>query len=545
MAADTDFDVIVIGAGFAGLHQLHRLRRDGWRVLVLEKAPAVGGTWYWNRYPGARCDIESFDYQFSFSSELLDEWKWSERYAAGPEILAYLEFAAERLDLKRDIHLNTIVVSTAYDESQNSWAVTTDDGRMLHATFVVMGVGNLSAIKQPDIPGLGDFGGQWFHTAAWPPDPVDLTGKRVAVIGTGSSGIQTITTIAPAVSRLYVLQRTPNYSMPAQNHVVSEQEWLEVMSGWPERRRLCEWSDAGTPLPPATRAAVDVSSADRDAEYEAGWQRGGISALSGAFTDMFVSEESNAYAQEFARRKIREIVTDPEVADRLSPRHHIGTRRTCVDTGYFETFNRANVELVDLLSEPISRITPQGIELAGRELVVDVIIFAIGFDAITGALDQIRITGRGGLELKQKWAEGPVSLLGLQTADFPNLFFITGPGSPSVLSNMVVSIEQHVDWIADALSYLRSSGFACIEATPSAEAAWMEHVTALVNATLYPRADSWYLGMNIPGKPQVFTVYVAGCGPYRSECEQVVAAGYRGFSLTNPLEPREARTNEQ
>ena len=528
------FDVLIVGAGFAGLHLLHQARAAGLRAKVLEKAGGVGGTWFWNRYPGARCDIESFDYQFSFAPELVAEWRWSERYAAQPEILRYLEFAATRLDLYRDIDFGVTVRSATFDETTAIWTLATSTGERLLANYCVMAVGNLSAIKRPDVAGLEDFGGQWFHTGNWPTQPVDLTDKRVAVIGTGSSGSQTITAIAPVVAQLYVLQRTPNYSMPAQNRPITDAENAEVLADWELRRHTCEWSDAGTPLPPATRRAIDVTDADRAQAYAEGWQRGGISALSGAFTDMFTDERSNQFAQNFAREQIRATVADPAVADLLCPSHHIGTKRTCVDTGYFQTFNRPNVELVDVRQAPIVEVNESGIRTADRQIDVDVIIFAIGFDAITGALDQIDIRGRNDQSLTSKWADGPTTLLGLMTAGFPNLFFVTGPGSPSVLSNMVISIEQHVDWIIDCIDHLRANDRACIEPEGAAELEWMAHIDDLVRPTLYLQAQSWYVGANMEAKPRAFTIYTAGCGPYRQACDEIVAAGYRGFRLSNP-----------
>jgi cation diffusion facilitator CzcD-associated flavoprotein CzcO len=528
----TVLDVAVVGAGFSGLYLLHRLRAMGLAVKVFDKADGVGGTWHWNRYPGARCDIESFDYCYSFSPQLLAEWRWTERYATQPEILRYLDHVADRLDLRRDIVLRTEIIAARFDAEQTAWVLETGDGDELTARYCVLAIGNLSAVQEPAIPGLDTFTGARYHTARWPTGRVDLVGRRVAVLGTGSSGIQTVTAIAPSVERLFVLQRTPNYSMPAQNRTVSEAERDEVLAGWDTRRRLCEESDAGTPLPPPTRRAVDVTPAEREAAYEEGWRRGGISALSGAFSDMFTSEASNAFAQDFARRRIREIVKDPRVADLLCPHHHIGTKRTCVDTGYFEIFNRDNVELVDLRRSPIQEANPGGIRTSERQIDVDVIVFATGFDAITGAFDQVEIRGRDGVRLSDRWSGGPRTLLGLQTVGFPNLFFVTGPGSPSVLSNMVVSIEQHVDWIARCLQHLRECGAETIEPTPEAEDRWMSHVDALANATLYPRASSWYVGANVPGKPRRFTVYVAGCGPFRHECDDVAADGYRGFTLS-------------
>lgn len=532
-SAQPPLDVVVVGAGFSGLYLLHRLRGLGLRVRVLEQAHGVGGTWHWNRYPGARCDIESVDYQYSFDPDLVAQWQWSERYAAQPEILAYLEHIADRYDLRRDISFNVSVASAHYGEQAGIWTLTSDSGEEWEARYCVMATGNLSAVKPPDLPGLKEFAGQWLHTGQWPETPVDLSGRRVAVVGTGSSGIQAVTALAPVVDQLYVLQRTPNYSMPAHNRPLGQTEWQEIVQDFATRRHLCEWSDAGTPLESPVGRAVDASPEERRARYEEGWARGGISALSFAYSDMFRDEDANRYAQEFAREMIRSTVRDPQVALKLSPQHHIGTRRTCTDTGYFETFNRPNVELVDVREEPLEEIVPTGLRTATRQLDVDVIVFAIGFDAITGALAEIDVRGRDGVSLSQAWAAGPRTLLGLQVAGFPNLFLVTGPGSPSVLSNMVVSIEQHVDWIARCLEHLREAGATTIEATLQAQDEWMNHVHALAAETLYPKANSWYVGSNIQGKPREFNVYVAGCGNYRQECEQVVAEGYRGFAISN------------
>jgi len=526
------YDVLVVGAGFSGLYMLHRLRSMGLRALVLERGSAVGGTWYWNRYPGARCDVESVDYCYSFSDDLLREWTWAERYPPQQEILRYLEHVADRFDLKRDIRFGTTVTAASYHENAARWVLLTDDGHALQARFCVMATGNLSMTKPPDIPGLDRFEGEWFHTGHWPHRPVDLKNRRVAVVGTGSSGIQVITTIAPDVARIYVLQRTPNYSMPAWNRPLAPSELAATVAHYPARREACRESDAGIPLPSPTRKAVEVTAEERRRRYEEGWRRGGVPALSFAFTDMFTSEESNRYAQDFARGKIAALVEDPAVARRLWPVHHIGTKRTCVDTGYFETYNRSNVELIDLRRQPIDCISATGIRVGDRHIPLDVIVFAVGFDAITGALTAIDIQGRGGVPLRAKWSTGPRTLLGVQTAGFPNLFMVTGPGSPSVLSNMVISIEQHVDWIADCIAHLRRCGADTIEPTAEAEDRWTAQVDALAAATLYPQANSWYVGANIPGKPRTFSVYVGGCGAYRDECRRVVAEGYRGFRIS-------------
>jgi cyclohexanone monooxygenase len=526
-----DIDVAVVGAGFAGLYMLHRLRGLGLRARVFERGPDVGGTWFWNRYPGARCDIESVDYCYSFSRELLEEWTWTERYAAQPEILRYLHHVAERFGLRRDIQLGTRVTSLRYDEPGKRWLVSTDAGDAVSARYCVLAVGNLSSVKRPDVAGLESFLGEWYHTAQWPAGGVEFEGKRVGVVGTGSTAIQAVPQIAKQAAGVYVFQRTPNYSMPARNRPLAPGELQEVVRGYGERRRAAEQSDAGVPVAPPERSALDVTAQERRRMYEEGWRRGGINALSYAFTDFFTDERANLTAQEFARDKIRDIVRDRSVAEALSPAHHIGTKRTCVDTGYFETYNRGHVHLVDVRTSPIRRATPRGLETTAGEYGLDVIVFAVGFDAITGALLEIDIRGRDGEPLAGKWSQGPRSYLGLCVAGFPNLFIVTGPGSPSVLSNMVVSIEQHVDWIADCLGYLEGRGLGRIEASARAEDAWVGHVDEIAGATLYPRASSWYVGANIPGKPRVFMPYVGGCGTYRRECEQVAGRGYEGFVL--------------
>ena len=527
-----DTDVAVVGAGFSGLYMLHRLRGLGLRARVFERGPDVGGTWFWNRYPGARCDIESLDYCFSFSSELLAEWTWTERYATQPEILRYLQHVAGRFGLRRDIQFSTRVTGLRYDEPGNRWLVSTGAGEVVSARHCVLAVGNLSSVNRPGFPGLDSFRGEECHTAQWPDDGVDFRGKRVGLVGTGSTAIQALPQIAKQAERVYVFQRTPNYSMPAQNRPMPPQELRQVVRGYRERRRAAERSDAGIPMPPPQRSALEVTPAERHQMYEQGWQRGGINALSYAFTDFFTDERANLTAQEFAREKIRGIVRDPAVAGLLCPTHHIGTKRTCVDIGYFETYNLGHVELVDVRSSPITRVTPRGLATASGEYGLDVLVFAIGFDAMTGALLDIDIRGRHGQSLAGHWAAGPRTYLGLCVAGFPNLFMITGPGSPSVLSNMVVSIEQHVDWVSDCLAYLQARGLDRIEASAEAEETWVRHVNELADATLYPRAPtSWYVGANIPGKPRVFMPYVGGCGRYRRESGEVAERGYEGFVL--------------
>jgi cation diffusion facilitator CzcD-associated flavoprotein CzcO len=496
----------------------------------------VGGTWFWNRYPGARCDIESVDYCYSFSEELLDEWTWSERYAAQPEILRYLNHVADRFDLRRDIQLETEVESAHFDDKNDRWVITTKRQERFTCRWCVMATGSLSTIKRPAFAGLDEFEGEWFHTGRWPEQGVDFSARRVAVIGTGSTAIQAIPQIAKQASRLYVFQRTPNYSMPAQNRPQSAEEQREIVRDYPARRRFAEQSDAGVPFPPPTRAAFEVTPAERQRLYEDGWDRGGINSLSYAFNDFFSSHAANSTAAEFTRRKIREIVRDPEVAEALCPYQHIGTKRTCVDINYFETYNRENVQLIDLRREPLQQLTPDGVRTDAAEYDVDCIVFAIGFDAMTGTLREIDIRGANGASLRERWSQGPRTYLGLAVAGFPNMFMVTGPGSPSVLSNMVVSIEQHVDWISDCVEAMRAQGVTRIEATEESEQEWGHHVSTVAAATLYPLAKSWYVGANVPGKPRVFMPYVGGCGTYRRECDEVAADGYRGFALKTPSE---------
>ncbi len=530
------FDAIVVGAGFAGLYALHRLRGLGLNVRVLERGSGIGGTWFWNRYPGVRCDIESLDYSYSFSAELEQEWEWTERYPAGPEILAYLNHVADRFDLRRDIELNAHVTQVHYDDAGETWHISTDDGETYSATHCVMASGCLSSVHRPQFDGLDDFRGDWYHTARWPADGVDLSGKRVGIIGTGSTGIQLIPQLAEQAGHLYVFQRTANFSMPAHNGHLDPAMQRAAKAAYPQRRQLARESLSGVPGSHpdalAQRSALEVDETERADTFERGWAEGGIGGVTLAFNDVNVDPRANALAADFVRSKIRQIVTDPAVAEALCPKTYpIGSKRMCVDTGYYATYNRPNVTLVDVRSAPIERITTGGIETTAEEYELDVLVFATGFDAITGALLEIDIRGRDGLSLRDKWAGGPAAYLGLAAAGFPNLFLVTGPGSPSVLSNMVCSIEQHVDWVADCISYLNARGVRTIEAGAEAEARWVQHVGEVAQATLFPQANSWYLGANIPGKPRVFMPYLGGVGAYRAHCDAVAAAGYEGFLL--------------
>ena len=529
-------DAVVVGAGFSGLYLLYRLRQQGLRAVAIERADDVGGTWYWNRYPGARCDIESIDYQYSFSPELLQEWTWTERYAAQPEILAYLQHVADRFDLRRDIAFETTVTQARFDDARDCWLVrcTGPAGEQrLEARSLILAVGNLSQPKTPDIPGVELFAGESVFTSRWPKGGVDVAGKRVGVIGTGSTAIQAVPQLAAQAERLVVFQRTAAYSVPARNRPLPPTELAAAIAEYPNRRAVCEQSESGVPFPPTDRRGRDVDAAQREALYEAGWQRGGINALSYAFADFVTDETVNVTGQDFLRAKIRSIVQDPQTADDLSPRHWIGTKRTCVDTGYYETYNRPNVTLVNLRREPIVSIDATGIQTSDRHIDLDVLVYALGFDAMTGGFTAVDIVGSNGQTLKDAWADGPRTYLGLATHGFPNLFLITGPGSPGVLSNMVVSIEQHVDWVCACLAHLRDSGATRIEADLDAQDAWVEGLAVSAADTLYIRADSWYMGANVPGKPRVFMPYVNGCGVYRQTCDAVAAEGYRGFHITS------------
>jgi cyclohexanone monooxygenase len=525
-------DAVVVGAGFAGLYMLHRLRGLGFTVQVYEAGDGVGGTWYWNRYPGARCDVESMDYSYSFSDDLQQEWHWTERYASQPEILKYANHVADRFDLRRDIQLATRVTAAVFDEAAGRWDVETDRGDRLSARFCIMATGCLSTAQVPAFPGRESFRGPTYHTGHWPHEGVDFTGQRVGVIGTGSSAIQSIPIIAAQAAHLVVFQRTPNYSIPAQNAPLDPEYERQWKASYPEHRRQARESRIGFVVERGEESALAVSAEARHREYEKRWTRGGL-GFSATFIDLLTDQDANETAAEFFRARIRAIVRDPAVADLLTPRDYpLGTKRLCVDTDYYATFNRDNVTLVDIRRAPIEAITPTGLRTRERSYDLDSLVFATGFDAMTGALLAVDIRGRGGRALREAWAAGPRTYLGLAVAGFPNLFAITGPGSPSVLSNMIVSIEQHVDWIADCLAHLRSQGLGRIEADVDAQDAWVEHVNAVGHMTLYPRANSWYMGANVPGKPRIFMPYIGGVGLYRERCDEVAAKGYEGFTLT-------------
>ncbi len=529
---EPDVDVVVVGAGFAGLYLLHRLRKMGLSAQAFESGDDVGGTWYWNRYPGARCDVQSVDYSFSFDPELEREWEWSERYATQPEILRYLQHVADKHDLRRDIRFSTRVDNAVWVEETSLWRIRTDRGDDVSCRHYVMATGCLSAPKTPDVAGAERFGGDVYFTSRWPHDGVDFTGKRVGVIGTGSSGIQSIPLIAAEASELVVFQRTPNFSIPAHNGPVDPGKRAAVESDRDGYREAARWSRTGVPSPVATESALQVSEEERQRRFEAAWEEGTIFALLGAFNDIIINPEANETAAEFVRNKIRSIVHDPRTAETLCPTDYpVGTKRLCLDTNYYATFNEPHVSLVDLRREPIASVTEHGIETVDRTFEFDALVYATGFDAMTGAIVAVDIAGRGGLALAERWADGPKTYLGLMTVGFPNLFMITGPQSPSVLSNMTVSIEQHVDWVCDTIEHLRAEGYDVIEPTPVAESGWVQHTNDFADITLFPQANSWYMGANVPGKPRVVLPYVGGVDRYRRTCGEVVASGYVGFTL--------------
>ncbi|WP_110943906.1 flavin-containing monooxygenase [Streptomyces niger] len=537
-----DHDVLIIGAGFAGLYQLHRLRELGHDARIIEAGDDVGGTWYWNRYPGARCDIESVEYSYSFDPELQDEWDWSERYAAQPELLAYAQHVADRYGLREDITFGTRVERLDWDDEAGRWTVTTDDGASRTARYVIAATDCLSVPSRPQFDGLTDFAGEVYRTSRWPHEGVDLAGKRVAVIGTGSSGLQTITAIAPVVGELTVFQRTPSYAVPAHNGP-NTQRLADARKRYSEIREHSRMSRTGFGCPEGTLLLADTPAEEARREFDTRWADGGL-CFSSAFKDILRDARANEIAAEYVRDRIRAKVEDPQLAEKLTPRTYpIASKRMCVDTGYFEVYNQPNVSLVDLNEQPIRRITEHGIVTgvtgvmgeAGeaddeREHACDVIVLATGFDAMTGALTAMDIRGTGPT-LREKWAHGPRTYLGLMSAGFPNLFTITGPQSPSVLSNMMTSIEYHVDWITRALEHLRAHGLHRMEAAPEAEDNWVNTTNDLAARTLMPQAASWYMGANIPGKQRVFMPFIGGVGTYRQIGDGVATAHYHGFEL--------------
>ncbi len=523
-------DAVIVGAGFAGLYMLHKLRSEGFSARILEAGGGVGGTWYWNRYPGARCDVPSMEYSYAFSDDLQKEWDWKERYSPQADIMDYAKHVVERFNLGPHIQFNTRVASAHFDEANNAWTVTSEAGETFVAEYCIMATGCLSTANDPKFPGRESFEGDWYHTGRWPHEGVDFTGKRAAIIGTGSSAIQAIPIIAEQAEHLYVFQRTPNYSVPAQNEYLGEKYVSDIKARYPEYRvekrdQLIAWDVLMN-----EKTAAEMTEEEIRAECERRWQIGGL-YFYGTFSDMLINQEANDIVSEFVRDKIREKVDDPEVAELLCPDTVFGCKRVCADTGYYETFNRDNVTLVDISKTPIDEILPSGLRVGDRSWEVDAIISATGFDAMTGSLDRIDIRGNGGVPLREKWSAGPRTFLGLTTAGFPNLFVISGPGSPSVLTNMIASIEQHVEFIADCVQYMRERKLSRVEATLEAEDAWVDHVNEVAASTLLLGCNSWYLGANVPGKPRVFMPYL-GYPTYVEKCNSVVENDYEGFRFS-------------
>lgn len=534
MNQHTTFDAVVIGAGFSGLYMLHRLREAGLSVRVYEAGDAVGGVWYWNRYPGARCDVESVYYNYTFSDELLQEWTWSSKYAEQPEILSYLNFVADKFDLRRDIQFNTRITSAHFNEENNSWQFQTDDKTFISAKYFISAVGALSSSNIPRIKGLDRFEGQWYHTGNWPHEKVDFKGKKVGVIGTGSSGVQSIPVIAQEAGHLTVFQRTPQFTVPARNKPNDPEYIEEIKAKYSQIKQKMRETWMGLPFDERNRSALEDSPEKRQMVYEKVWEKGGW-AVAGTYDDFTINEESNNTISDFLRSKIRETVQNPEVAKKLMPRYFFATKRPMMDTNYFETYNRDNVTLVDVKKAPIEEITSKGLRTTEAEYELDILVFATGYDAITGSLFKIDIRGKNGIPLKEKWANGTQTrtYLGMATNGFPNFFIITGPEGPAVLSNNPVTIEQNVEWIAECIQYLRENNIETIEVKQEAEEGWSMHCKELADKTLYPKTESWYTGANIEGKPSGFLIYVGGVGAYRKKCDEVAMEGYEGFILSS------------
>lgn len=528
---NVDVDVVVVGAGFSGLYLLYRLTKAGFSTRVFERGGDVGGTWYWNRYPGARCDVESLQYSYSFDEQLQQDWHWPEKFSAQPDILAYANYVADRFNLKKDIEFNIEVKASWFDENLKTWKITTNTGEEINAQYFIMATGCISTTQIPNIKGLSDYVGNTFHTGDWPHEEVDFSGQSIAVIGTGSSGIQSIPVLAKQAKKLTVFQRTPNYSIPSQNEPMTkkyERSWKDVYS---ERRKEMRYSAHGSLKDLNDVPALSVDEDQRQELYTKRWAIGGTGFL-GSFNDLLTNADANYTAAEYVRQQIKRVVKDKETAEILCPRSYpIGTKRICIDTGYFETYNRENVKLVDISKKPIQRLVTDGIIVDDQLYAFDSIIFATGFDAMTGSIFNVDIKGRDGLALKEKWNAGPKTYLGLMSASFPNLFMITGPGSPSVKSNMIMSIEQHVDLVIETLLSMRRKGLSVVEPELEAENKWVDHVQEVANKTLFPQANSWYMGANIPGKPRLFMPYIGGVGAYREICEEIVANNYRGFKF--------------
>ncbi|NGO55836.1 flavin-containing monooxygenase [Allomesorhizobium camelthorni] len=529
-----DRDVVIVGAGFAGMYMLHKIQQMGMSVTVIERGDGVGGTWYWNRYPGARCDVESMSYSYSFSEDLQQEWVWPQRYAAQPEILRYANHVADRFDLRRDILFETTVTKAEYDEEAKRWTVQTETGRTFRTRYLIMATGCLSVPKVPELPGLDRFAGRVLHTAHWPHEGVDFSGVTVGIIGTGSSGVQSIPLIAKQARHLTVFQRTANFSIPAWNGPMRAEREAEMKRRYGALRQRARTSYAGdyTYADEDMVSILELSPEERELQFEKRWQEGGFH-YQYAFGDLMVSEQANEIAAEFVRGKIRATVKNPKVAEILCPKDHpLGSKRLCVDSEYYETYNRDNVSLIDIKADPIVEITKSGLRTREADHRFDALVLATGFDAMTGALTKIDIRGRGGVSLKEQWQDGPRTYLGLAVAGFPNLFTINGPGSPSVFVNMILACEQHVEWISRLIGHAEASRCIEIEAGDEAQEAWTRELSESADKTLYVKANSWYLGANIPGKPRIFMPYVDGFHTYASICENMASKGYPGFQLS-------------
>ncbi len=532
-------DVLIVGAGFGGLAALHKFRDElGLSTRLVEAASGAGGVWYWNGYPGARCDVESLQYSFAFSSELEQEWRWTERFAAQPEILAYVNHVVERFDMSRDMRLDTRVLSARYDEGAATWTVETDRGDRYVVRYLIMATGPLSTPHIPGWPGQEEFEGEVYHTGLWPHHPVDFAGKRVAVIGTGSSGVQAATAISREAGHLFVFQRTPHHIVPAANRPLDPAEELAVKARYRDLRADWTATPAGMswrslptddPVVPGDKSALDVSDEERDAIFERAWAYGGTT-MHRSFNDLLVDERASQLANDFLARKIATVVADPQTAALLVPTQYYGTKRLILETGYFDMFNQPNVTLVDMRADPIKRLTRTGIETAALSYDVDTIIFATGYDALTGSLNRIDIRGRGGETLADAWRDGPKTYLGSMIAGFPNLFLIAGPQSPSTLANVIVANEQQVNWIGDAVRHLGDTGITAMEAKAEAQAAWVDEVNARGAASIYTKGANWYWGANIEGKSPAFLCFI-NFADYSAKCEAIAANGYQGFKL--------------
>jgi cation diffusion facilitator CzcD-associated flavoprotein CzcO len=525
------FDAVIVGAGFTGLYMLHVLRQKGFTARLVDAASGVGGTWYWNRYPGARCDIESMQYSFQFSEELQQEWEWTERYASQPEILAYIEHVAERFDLTRDIQFDTRVEAATWDENTGEWTVETDRGQALHARYFIMGVGCLSAPIKPTFEGEADFTGETYQTSIWPKEPVDFKGKRVGIIGVGSSAIQAGPLIAEEAEHVYIYQRTPNYVVPSQNRPLTPEEVKDIKSDYKGFRAKAYAGLTAFLFERHDQSVFDLTPDERRARFDNYWNIGGLPFL-GAFNDILFNDDANQACIDYWRSRIEEIIDDPKLVELLTPDEEFGCKRLCSGTGFYEMFNRDNVTLVDVRGTGIERFTPAGLRAEGVDYDLDTIIFATGFDAMTGSVTRIRITGKGGQTIQQKWAEGPKTYLGLMISGFPNMFNMVSAGSPSVLATMVTAAEQHGDWVGECLDHMRETGKTVIEATPEAEAEWSAEVKRAGDASLRTNCDSWYVGSNIEGKARAFAPYIGGWPPYVARCNAETASKYENCVLS-------------